>query len=104
MSMDPQAVLLSVLDISADAYLMGSGDDDWTEDPAEAGEEENSKLPRVLRPADPALHKWMLHHRDEYLRILLWHHGRGNSNEKCLKECGVNVVASTSTSTILFTR
>ncbi|KAF7292676.1 CxC2 domain-containing protein [Mycena indigotica] len=71
------------LDIRVDAYSMGTGEDDWMEEPPQ----ETAKLPRVLRPADPALRDWLLHHRDEFLRILLWRHGRGDFGEHC-GNCG----------------
>ncbi|KAF7292055.1 CxC2 domain-containing protein [Mycena indigotica] len=76
--------LPSLIDIEADSYCMGGGEDDWTEEPLR---ETFVKVPRVLQPADAALRDWMLHYRDSFLRILLWRHGRGEYEELCY-HCG----------------
>ncbi|KAJ7066666.1 hypothetical protein C8F01DRAFT_1208764 [Mycena amicta] len=40
-----------------------------------------------VKPSDPALHYWSENHRDDYLRILLWHDGRGAMDGDTCPEC-----------------
>nr|GAT52430.1 predicted protein [Mycena chlorophos] len=42
---------------------------------------------RLTQPADPAMHRWMLNHRDDYLKLLLWRDGRGLYGSTCT--CGL---------------
>ncbi|KAF7311821.1 CxC2 domain-containing protein [Mycena indigotica] len=73
-------VATSTVDIEGDSYRMGVGDDDWEDGQAPF---RSDPTPRVLRPADYTLRTWMLKHRDEYLRLMLWHEGRGASLPSC---------------------
>ncbi|KAJ7059939.1 hypothetical protein C8F01DRAFT_1254038 [Mycena amicta] len=43
----------------------------------------------AIKPSDPVLHYWMENHRDDYLRMLLWHDGRGPVDSDTCPECAV---------------
>ncbi|KAF7319497.1 hypothetical protein HMN09_00288600 [Mycena chlorophos] len=63
---------ISVIDTS-----VFSLQDDYYEMDFEAVDEAQVVKEKVFRPSDPALQDWTQQHRNQFLRTLLWHDGRG---------------------------
>ncbi|KAF7296779.1 CxC2 domain-containing protein [Mycena indigotica] len=76
---DTPATTSEAPNFASNLYSMDRGDDE----PGEQTEAEQTE--RILRPADPVLHQWMLNRRDTYLKILLWREGRGYWPDFCAK-------------------
>ncbi|KAJ7059357.1 hypothetical protein C8F01DRAFT_1255058 [Mycena amicta] len=43
----------------------------------------------AVTPSDPVLHEWVNLHREEFLRLLFWHEGRGEGVEDTCHACGI---------------
>ncbi|KAF7293735.1 CxC2 domain-containing protein [Mycena chlorophos] len=74
---------ISIIDTST----FSLADDFYLADFESKAEEISQKRP--IRPSDPALQEWVQHHRNEFLRVLLWHDGRGSEDADICTRCGL---------------
>ncbi|KAJ7068434.1 hypothetical protein C8F01DRAFT_1246940 [Mycena amicta] len=76
----------SVFSVEDEAYTMDL--DGWGDGDASGRESTAPKDTAAVKPSDPALNYWLLNHRDDYLRLFLWHDGRGAMDADSCPECG----------------
>ncbi|KAJ7204381.1 hypothetical protein GGX14DRAFT_569495 [Mycena pura] len=87
---------ISTGELANECYIMDSLDEgdntSWGEDYGTNGEGGiEPQVHRIIRPADPAMHQWMLSEQDTYLQVFLWREGKGDNEQMQCAGCGDSI-------------